>query len=197
MRESVLAGDPIGAVRDLGIAQLPNNNISRFLSIFDGFHFVLIYIPKSVRAAEERAAGGKLSRADAIFSGPLRAKAAERHRPTYLLHLGDAVFPAVARFADHIVGAARRERSRRALEPYTDASPEAHCRRRAQRNTDDVLEGRPILVPPDAGARIIADEQSWTRSSARRPANTAARSWIGSSQSGMGSPRCNRPASKS
>src|SRR6266496_3558436 len=54
----------------------------------------------------------------------------------------------------------RRQRCGGTVEAARLAAPKSHRRGRAERNTNDMLEHRPVAVPSDAGPRIVADEQS-------------------------------------
>ena len=45
------------------------------------------------------------------------------------------------------------------VETTGPAPPEAHRRRGAERDAEDMLERRPVAVPADPGAGIVADQQ--------------------------------------
>ena len=51
------------------------------------------------------------------------------------------------------------QQCRRPIKAAVPASPEPHRRRRPKRDADDMLEDRPISMPADASARIVADHQ--------------------------------------
>ena len=61
--------------------------------------------------------------------------------------------------AGQMIDRSRRQQHRRPVETTRPASPETHRRRGAQRDAEDMLEHRPVAVPPDPGARVIADHQ--------------------------------------
>src|SRR3546814_11268728 len=77
--------------------------------------------------------------------------AAEGERPARLLHRGDARLPLVPGFTSEVIDAARRERRTGPLElpVHTAAQPQAG--RGTERDADDVLEHRAVLVPANAG----------------------------------------------
>ena len=69
------------------------------------------------------------------------------------------MFPVVTDLAVHMIDRPRGEIGAGALEAGAIASAESHGGGGAQRNTDDMLEDRPVLVPADAGAGAILDEE--------------------------------------
>ena len=69
---------------------------------------------------------------------------------------------------------------------------------RPERNADHLLEYVAVAVPADPGAGIVAREERHGRNRlGSRPANAAALSRIGSSQSGIGSAGAKLASSKS
>src|SRR3546814_6914270 len=92
------------------------------------------------------------------------AQASESDRPPRLVHRGDAMFPVVTDLAVHMIDRPRGELGARALEARALASAEAHGGGCTQRNADDMLENRPVLVPADAGSDAILDEEGLFRS---------------------------------
>ena len=65
----------------------------------------------------------------------------------------------VPRLSREMVDAARLQRGLCPLEPGILALSEPHYRRRAQRETNDMLEDRPISVPTNPGADILPDQK--------------------------------------
>src|SRR3546814_10919353 len=87
------------------------------------------------------------------------AQASESDRPPRLVHRGYGMFPVVTDLAVHMIDRPRGELGARALEARALASAEAHGGGCTQRNADDMLENRPVLVPADAGSDAILDEE--------------------------------------
>src|SRR3546814_3969334 len=82
-----------------------------------------------------------------VCSSDLVGEAAEGDRPARLLHRCDAMLPLVPGFTSEVIDAARRERRTGPLElpVHTAAQPQAG--RGTERDADDVLEHRAVLVP--------------------------------------------------
>src|SRR3546814_6574735 len=102
-----------------------------------------------------------------VCSSDLVGEAAEGDRPARLLHRCDAMLPLVPGFTSEVIDAARRERRTGPLElpVHTAAQPQAG--RGTERDADDVLEHRAVLVPANAGTGIVANDQRLDRKSTR------------------------------
>lgn len=69
------------------------------------------------------------------------------------------MLPIVANLALHMVDRPRREIRGRTVEAAAAPPPETHRRGRPQRDADDMLEDRAVLVPADTGAGPIFDDE--------------------------------------
>lgn len=69
------------------------------------------------------------------------------------------MFPVVTHLSVHMIDGTRRKSRARAIKPRAVPAPKAHGGMGAERNADDMLEYRPVLVPPDPGACTIFDEK--------------------------------------
>src|SRR3546814_13296909 len=58
-----------------------------------------------------------------------------------------------------MIDRAGREREREAREFLALLAAKAHRRRGAERDADNMLEHRPVAMPPDPGTRAVGDEQ--------------------------------------
>jgi hypothetical protein len=71
---------------------------------------------------------------------------------------GDAVFPIVPDLSRQMVEAARLERDVDAAPALALLAAEAHRRRRAEREADDLIVDRAIAVPADPGTGTVAQQ---------------------------------------
>src|SRR3546814_3955036 len=79
------------------------------------------------------------------------------------------MLPLVPGFTSEVIDAARRERRTGPLElpVHTAAQPQAG--RGTERDADDVLEHRAVLVPANAGTGIVANDQRLHDLARRQP----------------------------
>src|SRR6516162_5169557 len=96
-------------------------------------------------------------RSDGPRAEPLLRQAAEGDRPARHFHGGDAVLPFMARLAGQMIDRPRREKRRDPIVTAAPASPEPHRRRGSERDAENMLEYRPVSVPPNSSARVVTD----------------------------------------
>src|SRR5271156_5314440 len=85
----------------------------------------------------------------------LLRQAAEGDGPARRFDRGDAVLPFVSSLPGQAIDRSRPQPQLRPAEAPRPPPPKTHRRRRAQRDAEDMLERRPVPVPPDPGPRIV------------------------------------------
>src|SRR5262249_18480169 len=74
-------------------------------------------------------------------------------------HGGDAVLPLMSRLASQVIKGPRREGHGHAVEGAGSAATKPQFRLRAEGEAEDMAEDRPVAVPADPGARIVAEQR--------------------------------------
>src|SRR4051812_34560295 len=86
-------------------------------------------------------------------------QATEGNRPPRHLNIGDAVLPVVPSFPGEMINRPGREEHGRTIKTVGVASSKPECRRRPERDPDDMLEHWSVPMPPDPGTRVVAYQQ--------------------------------------
>src|SRR3546814_8303692 len=91
------------------------------------------------------------------------AKRSEGDRPAWDLHRRDTMLPVGPHLVLQMIDRAGREREREAREFLALLAAKAHRRRGAERDADNMLEHRPVAMPPDTGTRAVGEDRKSTR----------------------------------
>lgn len=105
-------------------------------------------------------AGPPLNLQGSPRNGSGSAKGRKGYGPARGFQFRNTMLPVVSRLAIEMIDGSWRQRRGDAFEPIPLLATKAHGSRLAQRDADDMAENRPVTMPADPRAWIVANEES-------------------------------------